>query len=58
MTAAPDRPPPTIDVVGLTKTYQMGDVKVEALRGVSFTIEPGRDWWRSWGLQVPGNPRP
>ncbi len=41
MTATTDRPPPTIDVVGLTKTYQMGDVKVEALRGVTFTIEPG-----------------
>ncbi len=41
MTATSVSPPPTIDVVGLTKTYQMGDVKVEALRGVTFTIQPG-----------------
>ena len=41
MSVAADRPPPTIEAVGITKTYQMGDVKVEALRGVTFTIEPG-----------------
>jgi putative ABC transport system ATP-binding protein len=36
-----DRPVPTIEAVGLTKTYQMGNLKVEALRGASFVIEPG-----------------
>jgi len=30
-----------IDVVGVTKTYSLGDVKVEALRGVTFTIQRG-----------------
>lgn len=30
-----------IDARELTKTYQMGDVQVHALRGVSFTIEEG-----------------
>jgi putative ABC transport system ATP-binding protein len=30
-----------IDVFGVTKTYSLGDVKVEALRGVTFTIERG-----------------
>lgn len=30
-----------IDVREVTKTYNLGDVKVEALRGVSFTIDPG-----------------
>ena len=30
-----------IDVVDVTKTYSLGDVKVEALRGVTFTIERG-----------------
>jgi putative ABC transport system ATP-binding protein len=30
-----------IDVRDITKTYKMGDVEVQALRGVSFTIEPG-----------------
>jgi putative ABC transport system ATP-binding protein len=30
-----------IDVRGVTKTYALGDVKVEALRGVTFTIMPG-----------------
>ncbi|MEO7039223.1 MAG: ABC transporter ATP-binding protein [Candidatus Elarobacter sp.] len=30
-----------IDVAGVTKTYDLGDVKVEALRGVSFRIAPG-----------------
>ncbi|HEX3464190.1 MAG TPA: ABC transporter ATP-binding protein [Candidatus Elarobacter sp.] len=30
-----------IDVRDVTKTYDLGDVKVEALRGVTFTIEPG-----------------
>src|SRR6202011_2469352 len=32
---------PAIDVRGVTKTYVLGDVKVEALRGVSFTIARG-----------------
>ncbi len=30
-----------IDVRSLTKVYEMGDVKVHALRGVSFTVESG-----------------
>ena len=30
-----------IDVRGLTKVYEMGDVQVHALRGVTFTIESG-----------------
>jgi putative ABC transport system ATP-binding protein len=30
-----------IDVVDATKTYDLGDVKVEALRGVTFSIAPG-----------------
>src|ERR1700694_2978656 len=30
-----------IDVREVTKTYELGDVKVEALRGVTFTIERG-----------------
>ncbi len=30
-----------IDVRSLTKVYEMGDVKVHALRGVTFTVESG-----------------
>jgi ABC-type lipoprotein export system ATPase subunit len=30
-----------IDVRDVTKTYSLGDVKVEALRGVTFTIDRG-----------------
>jgi putative ABC transport system ATP-binding protein len=30
-----------IDMLDVTKTYSLGDVKVEALRGVSFTIARG-----------------
>ncbi len=32
---------PAIDVRDVTKTYDLGDVKVEALRGVTFTIRRG-----------------
>ena len=32
---------PVIDVRDVTKTYTLGDVKVEALRGVTFTIGRG-----------------
>ena len=32
---------PIIKVQDLRKTYKMGEVEVEALRGVSFTIQPG-----------------
>ena len=32
---------PVIDIRDLTKTYTMGDVQVQALRGVTFSIEPG-----------------
>ena len=37
----PDQTEATIVAEELTKTYQMGDVKVEALRGVSFSITSG-----------------
>jgi putative ABC transport system ATP-binding protein len=30
-----------IEIAGVTKTYQMGDVEVRALRGVDLTIAPG-----------------
>ena len=30
-----------IDVRGVTKTYKMGELEVQALRGVTFGIEPG-----------------
>ena len=30
-----------IDVKDITKIYEMGDLQVHALRGVSFTVEPG-----------------
>jgi putative ABC transport system ATP-binding protein len=33
--------PTAIDVRDVTKTYALGDVKVEALRGVTFTIDRG-----------------
>jgi ABC-type lipoprotein export system ATPase subunit len=32
---------PAIDVRDVTKTYMLGDVKVDALRGVTFTIARG-----------------
>src|SRR5665213_3371407 len=32
-----------IDMLDVTKTYSLGDVKVEALRGVSFTIARGEN---------------
>jgi putative ABC transport system ATP-binding protein len=32
---------PLLDAVGLTKSYGTGDVRVDALRGVDVTIEPG-----------------
>ncbi|MCG8347084.1 MAG: ABC transporter ATP-binding protein [Chloroflexales bacterium] len=32
---------PLIDVQSVTKAYQMGDIAVQALRGVSFTIAEG-----------------
>ncbi len=41
MSSIDDQTVPTIEAVGLTKTYLMGDLKVEALRGASFVIEPG-----------------
>ena len=32
---------PILQTTGLTKTYQMGDVTVHALRGVDFAVEKG-----------------
>jgi putative ABC transport system ATP-binding protein len=32
---------PLVELEGVTKTYRMGDVEVQALRGVSLTIEQG-----------------
>ncbi|MGE5139530.1 MAG: ABC transporter ATP-binding protein [Rudaea sp.] len=32
---------PVIDIQNLVKTYRMGEVEVQALRGVSFTVERG-----------------
>lgn len=32
---------PVIKVNNLTKVYQMGEIEVHALRGVSFTVQPG-----------------
>ncbi|MBN9035104.1 MAG: ABC transporter ATP-binding protein [Rhizobiales bacterium] len=34
-------PPPLIEFRGVSKTYGSGEAKVEALKGVDFTIEPG-----------------
>jgi len=34
-------PPPLIEIAGVTKTYQMGDVAVQALRGVDLTVGAG-----------------
>jgi len=34
-------PAPTLNVVGLTRTYGTGRTAVQALRGVSFHVEPG-----------------
>ena len=33
--------PPVIEVTDVTKTYLMGEVQVQALRGVSLTVQPG-----------------
>jgi ABC-type sugar transport system ATPase subunit len=33
--------PPIIEVENLTRTFVLGDVKVEALRGISLTVQPG-----------------
>ena len=32
---------PIIEIRGVTKTYDLGDVEVNALRGVSLAIGPG-----------------
>ena len=38
---SPNGAGPVIDMRDATKTYDLGDVKVEALRGVTFAIMPG-----------------
>jgi putative ABC transport system ATP-binding protein len=37
----PGAPGPFIEIKDMTKVYQMGDIKVHALQGVSLTIQPG-----------------
>jgi macrolide transport system ATP-binding/permease protein len=37
----PEATPPVIRVENVTRTFVVGDVKVEALRGVSLTVRPG-----------------
>lgn len=32
---------PIVDLKGITKTYHLGETKVEALKGVSLAIQPG-----------------
>ncbi len=41
MTSTNNGTAPIIEAVDLTKTYMMGDVKVEALRGATFTVQHG-----------------
>lgn len=41
MTAAPGTAVPLIEVCGLKKSYNLGDVEVHALRGVDLAIAPG-----------------
>ena len=45
-----------IEIQDVTKVYQMGDVEVNALQGVSFTIHAAR-WWRSWGRRAAARAR-
>ena len=39
--ASPENTAPVIQIVGVTRTFTLGDVKVEALRGVDLVIRPG-----------------
>ncbi|MBU8900001.1 macrolide ABC transporter ATP-binding protein [Corallococcus sp. H22C18031201] len=41
MDAGKGRPPPVVQLRGVSKVYRTGDVEVRALRGVDFTVEPG-----------------
>ncbi|MBL1255639.1 ABC transporter ATP-binding protein [Methylocystis sp. Sn-Cys] len=41
MTVSSASPDPAIECVGLTKTYNLGNEKVHALRGVSFSVARG-----------------
>ncbi len=45
-----------IELKDVTKVYQMGEVEVHALRGVSLQIGGGR-WWPSWVPLARANPR-
>jgi ABC-type glutathione transport system ATPase component len=66
----PAAPPPSvkrrrrsstvIDVRDVRKTYQMGDIAVHALQGVSLRIERGEyvaSTWRSWAARAAASPR-
>ena len=33
--------PPVIEVENITRTFVVGDVKVEALRGINLVVQPG-----------------
>ena len=37
----PNQTVPIIEIQDMTKVYQMGDIEVRALRGVSLTVQPG-----------------
>ena len=47
---------PIISVRNLVKTYLMGEIEVQALRGVSFDIDRA-SLWRSWARRGRANPR-
>jgi hypothetical protein len=42
---------PLISIENVRKVYQLGEVEVVPLRGVSYTSTRAR-WWRSWGRRA------